>query len=157
MSAVDWAELEALYVADNTTTIQSIADKYGVTFSAVKSQHQKGKWLEKRKKKTENIVQKITEQAEKTAIDIAVKFNADDIKIAQAIKAKIVHALRAEEISPQEINSLSNSLATAQKVGRLALGMTTDNTVNQLTGANGTALQPPVFNFNPVKPKNESS
>ena len=32
-----------------------------------------------------------------------------------------------------------------------------ETNVQEHTGANGTALQPPVFNFNPVKPKNESS
>ena len=33
----------------------------------------------------------------------------------------------------------------------------TETVKNEHTGANGTALQPPVFNFNPVKPKDESS
>ena len=32
-----------------------------------------------------------------------------------------------------------------------------ETNVQEHTGANGTALQPPVFNFNPVKHKNESS
>jgi hypothetical protein len=32
-----------------------------------------------------------------------------------------------------------------------------DKITQEHTGANGTALQPPVFNFNPVKPKDESS
>ena len=32
-----------------------------------------------------------------------------------------------------------------------------ETNVQEVTGANGTALQPPVFNFNPVKPKDESS
>lgn len=32
-----------------------------------------------------------------------------------------------------------------------------ETNVQEHTGANGTALQPPVFNFNPVKPKDESS
>lgn len=32
-----------------------------------------------------------------------------------------------------------------------------ETNVQEITGANGTALQPPVFNFNPVKPKDESS
>ena len=32
-----------------------------------------------------------------------------------------------------------------------------ETNVQEHTGANGTALQPPVFNFNPVKSKNESS
>lgn len=35
-------------------------------------------------------------------------------------------------------------------------GFTKTETVkNEITGANGTALQPPVFNFNPIKPKND--
>ena len=32
-----------------------------------------------------------------------------------------------------------------------------ETNVQEHTGANGTTLQPPVFNFNPVKPKDESS
>ena len=32
-----------------------------------------------------------------------------------------------------------------------------ETNIQEHTGANATALQPPVFNFNPVKPKNESS
>ena len=32
-----------------------------------------------------------------------------------------------------------------------------DTNVQEHTGANGDALQPPVFNFNPVNPKDESS
>lgn len=51
---------------------------------------------------------------------------------------------------------VQSSAATAATMGKAKLlGLLVDK--QEHTGANGTALQPPVFNFNPVKPKDESS
>jgi phage terminase small subunit len=51
---------------------------------------------------------------------------------------------------------VQSSAATAATMGKAKLlGLLVDK--QEHTGANGTALQPPVFNFNPIKPKDESS
>ena len=60
-----------------------------------------------------------------------------------------------EIIYNQKFTGAAADLLNANIIAR-ELGLS-DKVQNEHTGANGTALQPPVFNFNPVNPKNESS
>lgn len=153
--SIDWGVIAARYISDDSVTLQSLSDQYNIPISTLKSRCSEGGWTSKRRQKTTAIVQKATAKAEKSMVEIAAKFNQDDIKLAQSLKYKVATLLQAEDdLSPQELNSLANTLSTSQKIGRLALGMSTDNSV--VTGKDGTPLQPPVFNIIGVVPKNES-
>lgn len=152
---VDWSVIESLYINDNTTTHQQLADRFNKPLGTIKNRATKGKWLEKRNLKQANVIQKATEKATKSQIEIASKFNEDDIKLSQLLKSKVVGLLNSDnDLTPTELNACANTLATSQKIGRLALGLSTDNSM--LSGDKNNPLSPPTFIINGVKPKNES-
>ena len=58
--------------------------------------------------------------------DDLAKFNADDLRMARAIRAKAAQMM-ARVNFPADLRALASAVDTAQKIGRLALGASTEN------------------------------
>ena len=58
--------------------------------------------------------------------DDLAKFNADDLKMARAIRAKAAQMMQTAT-TPSQLQALAAAVDKAQKVGRLALGASTEN------------------------------
>lgn len=122
----DWLAVKLEYI-NSSKSIRQLAQEFGVGESAAKRRSTKEGWDSERKKQN----QKVTEVAQKvttvTRAQELAKFNEDDVRVAKAIRVKAA-AMMQQATSPQEIRALALAFDTAQKIGRLALGATTDNT-----------------------------
>lgn len=122
----DWAMLEAEYINDPTASTTTLSKKYGIPTGTLSCRMSRDKWLEKRQAKSLKIKEASIENATLTQIEKASQFCSADLKVSEAIREKIAQKL-SEELTANELNSLSQAADKAQKIGRLALGLTTNN------------------------------
>ena len=87
----------------------------------------------------ENLQMEIDSAKQKVMAKEAKEFDSNSLKIAKALQSEIVGLLQQSNkqrkkgidkpyFSPSALNSLGMALHTCQRVGRLALGESTDNT-----------------------------
>lgn len=124
--AYNWIKVEADYITDPTHTTKTLSDKYGIPEGTIATHMAKHKWVDKRNMKTSKVKEKTIEKATERAINQAAQFCSEDLKISIEIRNKIAKMIDSID-SPSEINSLSQAADKAQKIGRLALGLTTSN------------------------------
>ena len=124
--AADWAKIKLEYV-NGTMTLRDLAATHKIKAAGVMAKAAKEKWKDERKQLSAKVSKEagaaiVEERAEELA-----KFNKDDLRAAKLIRAKAGNMLSAE-LSPQDLSALARVFEAAQKIGRLALGATTENT-----------------------------
>lgn len=158
--ATNWDAIRAEYVAGKSS-IKRLAEKHKVSESGLEKRAERGKWSEARRNLSESVISGADAKIAEVRVDELAEFNAADLKIAKAMRSQIAGHLRAAQIktsllNPNDIAILMRAQESAQRVGRLALGMAT--TSSELTGKDGAPLQPPeltvVIN---AKPKQQDS
>lgn len=123
----DWAKLKLEYV-HGTMTLRELADTHGINAAGVMKRSQRDDWDIERQQVSASVSKAANEALGETrAIELA-KFNDDDLKVARGIRAKAA-AMMAKVESPAELRALAGAFDTAQKIGRLALGAATENSV----------------------------
>lgn len=128
---VNWGALCAEYIS-GVMSMRELAKAHGIKASGLMSRGAKERWDEKRKQ--------FQAEASSRAVALAVddkarrlaKFNDQDLKIAEALKSKAV-ALLKEADDSRELASLSKVFESAQRIGRLALGASTEATEAKVT------------------------
>ena len=124
----DWNALRLEYI-NGTLSLRDLADKHGVNESTVCNRAARHGWEQDRehlRAEASNVAQeKLTEDR----IEQLLQFSSKDIELAILAKEKVELFLKSlqEATEAQTLNTLTNALATAQKVGRLALGAETSN------------------------------
>lgn len=124
--AADWPAVRLAYI-NSTKSIRQLAEEFGVGESAAKKRSATEGWDAERKLRTKEVTEAAQKVTTVTRAQELAKFNEDDIRVAKAIRAKAA-AMMGSVSTPNEIRALSLAFETAQKIGRLALGATTDNT-----------------------------
>jgi single-stranded DNA-specific DHH superfamily exonuclease len=144
ISDKEWEKLRMEYVSSNIT-IRELAEKYGHSEDAIEKRAGRESWTDARRKLSAEVLAKAdAELAEKRAKEL-IEFNEQDLKIAKAIRAQIAKHINDAmatgiPLSSSELRRLASSAESAQKIGRLALGVSTSN--NEHTGVNGQPLVP---------------
>lgn len=122
----DWGALRAEYI-NGTMSLRELAEANGIKAAGLMSRAAKEGWDAERKRFQAESSKRALELAADDRADRLAKFNDQDLKIAEALKAKAV-ALLKEADDSRELASLSKVFESAQRIGRLALGATTENT-----------------------------
>ena len=137
--ATDWVKLRTEYVT-SSIVLRELADKHGVKAAGVMTRAAKEGWDAIRKQEQAKVsVAALTASVPERASELE-KFNADDLRMARAIRAKAAGMMQTTN-TPQDLSALARAVDTAQKVGRLALGATTEN--NGISGSiNTTSVTP---------------
>ena len=112
--ATDWTALRVEYV-HGSATMRELADKHGIKSAGLMRRAAKEGWDAERKQESAKVSKAAGTLLADTRVDELAKFNADDLKMARAIRAKAA------------------AVDTAQKVGRLALGAETAHTISDVT------------------------
>lgn len=90
--ATDWTKIKNEYV-NGGCTYQSLADKYGVSFSMIEKRGRREKWRELKAKQGEKISEKVREKtAEKiaeTESDVAAIMSRIRLKLTQKIEKAV--------------------------------------------------------------------
>mgnify|MGYP000175518304 CR=1 FL=1 len=123
--ATDWTALRVEYV-HSSITLRDLADKHGIKAAGVMRRAANEGWEAERKHESAKVITASASVISETRIDELVKFNQDDIKVARAIRSKAAQMLQ-EADTPAALRSLASAFDTAQKIGRLALGASTEN------------------------------
>jgi hypothetical protein len=143
ISDKDWDKYRTEYVS-SSISIRELAKKHGCSEDALEKRAGRELWAEARRKLSAEVQAKAdAELAEKRAGELA-DFNEQDITIAKAIKVNIAKHLKKtnnnnEPLSIRDIKLLASAAESAQKIGRLALGVSTNN--NEVTGKDGQPLK----------------
>lgn len=139
-----YADIRAEFIAGRMT-LRDLAEKHGVSYEALRKVASRGEWMDER----HNVTQKVTSEAVATAIQTRVselsQFNADDLRMAKALRGMAAQLINqsqqpgAKKLTIGELGQIARLASDAQKIGRLALGASTDN--HELTGAGQGPIQ----------------
>ena len=141
--ATDWAKLRSEYIT-TSITLRELADKHGIKAAGVMRRAANEYWEAERKQESAKVSSAVINASAEVRVAELDKFNADDLKMARAIRARAAQMM-ATVTSPQDLRAIAGAVDAAQKVGRLALGVSTNS--NEITGKDGSPIAPPVFNI----------
>mgnify|MGYP003499594048 CR=1 FL=1 len=125
--ATDWAALKLQYV-HGAETLREIADKHNIKAAGVMRRAAKEGWDAARKQESAKVSTVAHAALGDERATRLAKFNEQDAKIAEALKAKAAKLLNSDSVDASELSALSRVFDTAQKMGLLALGAATANT-----------------------------
>lgn len=151
-SKVDWDAIAREYIEARSDNVRpkliDLSNKYGVSFAAIQKKCQRDQWVEKSRMFVRRLGQEIRDnQAVVLADSLAssqVEFDSECLNVARKLIKQVNRVLVASEdkqeededksLRPSDLTHCSTTLATAQKVGRIALGsdnLTPDKIVNE--------------------------
>lgn len=125
--ATDWTKLRLDYIHGNMT-LRELAEKNNIKAAGVMRRAANEGWDSDRKQESAKVSKVANEALSDTRANELSKFNEDDLKVARAIRGKAAAMLNTA-LSAQELSALARSFDIAQKIGRLALGAATENSV----------------------------
>lgn len=147
-SGTDWVTIETEYV-HGTESMRDIAARFEIKPAGVMARATKGGWEAKRKHKQTQLSKVAGEKLQDAKIDELTAWNAATLNEAKLLKAaaRTMYAFSEdgkvrlkENITPAELSAAASANAQADRLARLALGVSTDN--SQVTGKGGKDLMP---------------
>lgn len=125
--ATDWTALRVEYI-NGSMQYKELAAKHKLKEGTVRQRANREGWAEERNALSRAVTQAANASLGDERATRLAKFNDQDAKIAEALKAKAAKLLGRDTIDPSELSALSRVFDTAQKMGLLALGAATANT-----------------------------
>lgn len=119
-----------------TTSLAKLAKKYGVSEPLLEKQAVRGKWSVLRREASAKVSREIAAKLQAQRMQQLEEWNRDDIALARQIRAQVKRHVtllsrkKSKELSGitvEKLRSLSLSAESAQRIGRLALGASTEN------------------------------
>lgn len=143
-SSRKYADIRAEFIAGKMT-LRDLAEKHGVGYDTLRKAAARGEWMDERHKVSQKVTSDAVSASIQTRVSELSQFNADDLKMAKALRgmaAKLLNDSQKQGAKPLtigEIGQIARVVGDAQKIGRLALGASTDN--HELTGAGQGPIQ----------------
>ena len=120
-------------------TIDELSKKYNIPAVTLYRKSQSMGWKLQKETFKQNLQLETDYEKSKVMAKEAKEFDSNSLKIAKALQSEIVTLLQKSNqqreagvdkpyFSPSALNSLGMALQTCQKVGRLSLGESTENT-----------------------------
>lgn len=120
-SDIDWIAIRTNYV-NNKKTAKALASEYSIGQAAIERRIVIERWSQLRAE----VAEAISNQAQAALIDRRVaelvKFNADDLKIAVALKQRAADLLRNNP-NANDLRTLASTFEMARRMGLSALGV----------------------------------
>ena len=135
--ATDWQALRIEY-SNGTMQYKELAEAYGLKEGTVRQRANREGWAQERNALSRAVTQAANATLGDERATRLAKFNEQDAKIAEALKAKAARMLNALGDDDKALANLVRVFDGAQKIGLLALGAATANT--ELTGPGGVPL-----------------
>ncbi len=126
--ATDWTAVKLAYV-HGTDTMRELAEKKGINAAGLMRRAAKEGWEAERKQESAKVSKTASEALGDERADRLAKFNEQDVKIAEALKAKAARILQSAGDDDRVLANLTRIFDGAQKIGRLALGAETEMSV----------------------------
>ena len=130
MAKINWTILKNEYITDETTSLEGLAVKYGVSDTAVKEKSVKESWGELRKQSIQKVSEKL---AEKTTETIA-SFQADKLKAGKYMVGVGLTGIQTHQ--PRNARESKEVVETGYKIATEAMGLDKANAVTVLNQTN---------------------
>jgi hypothetical protein len=121
---VDWLAVQSEYISG--VEYAELSEKYNVKEATIRQRAKRGDWSQQR----HNASLAVTEMAVTSMIEekaaLLIKLNETDLSAADSLREKAA-TLLAEATTANELKALSGVYDIAQKISRLALGASTEN------------------------------
>ena len=125
--ATDWAALRVEYV-NGSMQYKELAEKHKLKEGTVRQRANREDWAHERNALSRAVTQAANATLGDERATRLARFNDQDAKISEALKAKAAKLLNSDSVDASELSALSRVFDTAQKMGLLALGAATANT-----------------------------
>lgn len=112
---------------NSAKTLREVAESFGIKSAGVMRRAAKEGWEAERKQESAKVSKAAQVEMTKERTSRLARFNEQDIKIAEAIKAKAARMLNGEGLDDRMLANLTRVFDGAQKIGLLALGAATEN------------------------------
>tara|TARA_R100001460_G_scaffold2629_1_gene8394 strand:- start:23027 stop:23599 length:573 start_codon:yes stop_codon:yes gene_type:complete len=120
-------------------SIESLAKDFNVAVVTLFRKAREGDWKEQRQIFEKKLAEEKDAKKREMMVKESVEFDARNLNLAKAMQGQITHLLSqgaraiasnntAKPFSPESLTKLATALISVQKIGRLALGDSTDNT-----------------------------
>lgn len=128
----DWMAIKVDFVR-NGLKPEKLIEKYVVSPHTLRRRIRLEGWVEAR----DEFHNSLKRELDNSSLDLRVakleQLNWDDLDVASRLRAQVVFALRASEdakkpIDPLSLRALAGVAESAQRIARLALGLSTQNT-----------------------------
>lgn len=124
--ATDWAALRVEYV-NGSMQYKELAEKHKLKEGTVRQRANREDWAHERNALSRAVTQAANAVLGDERTQRLAKFNDQDAKIAEALKAKAVRLLNGADVDDRVLANLTRIFDGAQKIGLLALGAATEN------------------------------
>lgn len=133
-SLVDWASVESEYIS-SATSYRELGAKHGIGVAGLRKRGLRGEWARKRREFSDRVAARLGEETVETRVEQSRRWNEQDLQIAVAARGRVASeftALAKNRTLPQHIRlsrlgAIIRMAVDVQRMGRLALGMTTDH------------------------------
>lgn len=133
-TAIDWTDIKLAYVHSGAR-VADLAVEHGVKEDTIWKRVTREGWNEQRANAEQQAYADAAGAMAKQRAKDLIKFNDDDLRIARALRGRVAKRLgevdqatqQPTAIPPNELRQLAGVAEAAQKMGRLALGASTDN------------------------------
>ncbi len=125
--ATDWAALRVEYV-NGSMQYKELAEKHKLKEGTVRQRANREDWSRERNALSRAVTDAANASLGDERISRLAKFNDQDAKIAEALKAKAARILNGADVDDKVLANLTRIFDGAQKIGLLALGAATENT-----------------------------
>lgn len=129
---------------NGSMTLKELADAHGVNYAGLRKAASRGEWMAERNSLSHKVTSEATQAKTEERISELAKFNKDDLAMAKALRGMAANIIKQAQdqkraLPLEEIQRIARIAAEAQKIGRLALGASTDN--HELTGPKQGPIQ----------------
>lgn len=129
----DWTAVKFQYV-HTKTSVAELAREHGLKEDTLWKRITRGGWTDMRVEAEQKAFADAAAAASKARVQDLAGFNADDLKIARALRSRVAKRLGGKDAKGEDVNMTAGELRmlaataeAAQRMGRLALGASTDN------------------------------
>ena len=143
-SSRKYNDIRAEFIAGKMT-LRDLAEKHGVAYDTLRKAAARGEWMDERHKVSQKVTSDAVTASIQTRVSELSQFNADDLRMAKALRGMAAQLINqsqqpnGKELTIGELGQIARLASDAQKIGRLALGASTDN--HELTGAGQGPIQ----------------
>lgn len=125
-SKVDWDAIKYDYIFNSVTFVE-LAKKYGVSETAIRKQSSRNNWPVEKQQAGDKVQKSAFDlMQENRAVQLAT-WNDEDIRLARAMRSKAAQMMVAGDVDAATLRSIASVADTAQKIARLAFGVSTEN------------------------------
>lgn len=129
-SAIPWDVIRQVYVFTSFST-QELADRFGVSHDVVRQRAYQEGWVDERNRVSQDVSFEAQKKMKSDRVTILRNFNQADLEVAEKIRdginAKLNRFVRSNfsNATPATLRTLAGAAEIAQRIGRLALGLST--------------------------------